>query len=137
MRLSSQDLFSKAQTIGTAIGDTASTDVLDFGAHGAELDSKLQWFVALDNTALSTGAATLAVALQTSDDNNNSFTTVRSFGPFAKSALIEGAHLVQGEALPTKDLGRYVRLLYTGAGQAFSTAPKITAGLLMGDYPVS
>ena len=48
MILSLQDLFSNGQTIGTATGDTASTNTLDWASHKDDLSRNLSIFGKVD-----------------------------------------------------------------------------------------
>ena len=58
--LSKEDMFSDAQDIPVTLNAaTDITNVLDFMAHGDDIDKLLRWFVILGETATSDGAATL------------------------------------------------------------------------------
>ncbi len=134
MLLSKQDNFSETQTIATAQGATNSANTLDWGAHGDDIGRFLSLFVLCTNTAASDGDATLAITFQTSA-NGTDFTTLQTW-TFAKTALVAGAYLVNGEPLPL-GLKRYNKLVYTGGAADFTTAPIITAGIVRNDVPVA
>ena len=128
-------MFSEEQAIGTPIGDTPSTNVLDWGQHGDDIDARLRWFAQLQNKPESAGSATLVVKFQTSEDNTT-WETLKETPAVALADLEPGQMLVDGDYLPRK-LKRYNRLVYTVGTAAFSTAPVVTAGIVRNDMPVS
>lgn len=136
MQISKEDLFSDSQAIPVTLNAaTNSTDVLDFKANGDDHDKHLRWFVILEETATSDGAATLTITWQTSA-NNSSWTTVYTSATFALTSLVAGAKLVDGLVLPT-GLLRYNKLVYTNGTAAFTNTPAVSAGVIRNDMPIS
>lgn len=134
MLLSKEDMFCYEQTIGTAIGNTDSTDTLDWSAHGNDVGRFLSVFAMVAASAASSGSPTLTISWQTSADNST-FTPLKTWGPFALADVVKGAYLIDGEPLPF-GLKQYNKLVFAGADAAFSTAPKITAGVVRNDVPI-
>jgi hypothetical protein len=85
----------------------------------------------LKNTCASAGAATFAIALQTSADNL-SWTTLKTWTAVALADMTAEKFLVDNEALPDGIL-RYQRLYYTVAGADYTTGPIVDAGLIRND----
>lgn len=136
MLLSKEDMFSDAQEIPVTLNAaTDSANVLDFKAHGDDIDKLLRWFVILGETATSDGAATLTITWQTSE-NGTDWTTVYTSATFALASLVAGAKLVDGLVLPT-GLKRYNKLVYTNAGAAFTNTPAVDAAVIRNEMPIS
>lgn len=132
MLLSKEDMFSEDQTItATENAVTYSTNVLDWGAHGNDIDKELRLFVLTKNTAASAGAATLTIAIETSADNVT-FTALKTYTALALAALATGQFVVNNDVLPN-GLLKYVRISYTVLAAAFTTAPKLDAGIIRND----
>ena len=130
MTLDNQSLFSDGQALTNTLSgsatsvSTVSESTLDWKNHGDDVGHYLAWFVMLTEGA-GAGTSTLNAALQTSADNS-SWETVSSKTVTAPAA---GAFVVDGDALPS-GLKRYVRVNYTIGTAEFTTAPKVTAGLV-------
>ena len=129
-------MFSDSQAI-TATAD--STNILDLGAHGDDIQRELTLFVQFRGTVESNGASTLVITLNTDDALNAGGTdlaadnTLWTSASIAKTALTDGAMLVKMPLPP--GIQRYLRLTYT-VGTANLTAGAIDAGLIWGiDQP--
>lgn len=129
-------MFSDSQAI-TATAD--STNILDLGAHGDDIQRELTLFVQFRGTVESGGASTLVITLNTDDALNAGGTdlaadnTLWTSASIAKTALTDGAMLVKMPLPP--GIQRYLRLTYT-VGTANLTAGAIDAGLIWGiDQP--
>lgn len=129
-------MFSDSQAI-TATAD--STNILDLGAHGDDIQRELTLFVQFRGTVESGGASTLVITLNTDDTLNAGGTdlaadnTLWTSASIAKTALTDGAMLVKMPLPP--GIQRYLRLKYT-VGTANLTAGAIDAGLVWGiDQP--
>ena len=134
MQLSRQDMFCNllASTDQAAL---SSTDTLDWGAMGEDIDKELRWFVLNQRTATSAAsAATLVITWQTSA-NNNDWTTIYTSATFTTAQLAIGTMLVNGLTLPTGTL-RYNKLVFTSAAANWTIAPLLTAGIVRNDMPV-
>lgn len=110
----------------TATGDTASTNVYDFGSDasaGAALNRNLWIQAQVDTTATSGGAATLQAVLQDSADGTT-FADVLAGPVVALAGLTAGTKLL--ETPPPMSLRRYVRIAWR-VGTAALTAGKFTA----------
>jgi hypothetical protein len=135
MLLSKEDMFSEAQAItGTENAVTYSTNVLDWGAHGNDIDKELRLFILNTQAAVGAGAS-LTIAFETSADNTT-FTTLKSYTAIAVGGLTVDTFLVKNDVLPD-GLKRYNRLSFTVTGAALSTVPKLTAGLIRNDGHVT
>ncbi len=123
--------LATAQAV-TSTGDTASTNVYDFGSAAtadAALVGEELWINALvDTTATSGGAATVQVVLQDSADNVT-FADVLSGPVVALAKLKAGTPLLLTE--PPVGLRRYFRVAWR-VGTAALTAGKFTAFVSMG-----
>lgn len=112
--------LATAQTV-TAIGDTVSTNVYDFGSAptaDAALTSPYLWLNAqVATTATSGGAATVQAVLQDSADNAT-FADVLSGPVVALAALTAGAPLLIVQ--PPVGLRRYFRVAWRVAGAALT-----------------
>lgn len=112
--------LATAQTV-TAIGDTVSTNVYDFGSAptaDAALTSPYLWLNAqVATTATSGGAATVQAVLQDSADNAT-FADVLSGPVVALAALKAGAPLLIVQ--PPVGLRRYFRVAWRVAGAALT-----------------
>ena len=129
-------MFSDSQAI-TATAD--STNILDLGAHGDDIQRELTLFVQFRGTVDSAGQSTLIIQLNTDDalnaggDDLAADNTLWTSASIAKTALTDGAMLVKMPLPP--GIQRYLRLTYT-VGTANLTAGAIDAGLVWGiDQP--
>lgn len=119
--------FSEAQAI-TSTGNANSTNTLDFLKGGDEVAKSLNLLVQVTQDAdfASEGAATLAVAIATSDDGSN-WTTLLSLPAMGLTALKKGARPWGFVKVPY-GVKRYLKLVYT-VGTAAMTAGKVFAAL--------
>lgn len=112
--------LATAQAV-TAIGDTVSTNVYDFGSAptaDAALTSPFLWLNAqVATTVTSGGAATVQAVLQDSADNAT-FADVLSGPVTALAALTAGAPLLILQ--PPVGLRRYFRVVWRVAGAALT-----------------
>ena len=129
-------MFSDSQAI-TATAD--STNILDLGAHGDDIQRELTLFVQFRGNVDSAGQSTLIIQLNTDDalnaggDDLAADNTLWTSASIAKTALTDGAMLVKMPLPP--GIQRYLRLTYT-VGTANLTAGAIDAGLVWGiDQP--
>lgn len=124
MQPSKQDMFCEGQQVATT-STTASTNVLDFHAHGDDILNKL-FLVVLITVAL-VGAGTVTIKWQTCDAEDFGSGVVETLlTPTALSATdTAGTFAVKNAALP-RGLKRYNRLLFTAA-DTITTAPAFTA----------
>ena len=106
MILSKEDMFSEAQACAS-MNATASTHVLDFHAHGAEVMGGLFWSVIPSVAIASTG---VTVAWETAD--NESFTGAKTVFSKTTGAVPAGEPAIDAERIP-KGCLRYNRLKYT------------------------
>jgi hypothetical protein len=136
MIFDTQSLFSNAQAITAT---TASTNLIDLGAHGTVYGAstalprdmgkgkKLPVLIQVTETFATLTSLTISVEV----DDNSSFssaTTVATTGAVAAAALTAGKQF-SIDTLPLGTNERYVRLKYTVAGSD-ATAGKITAGIV-------
>ncbi len=129
-------MFSDSQDL-TSTAD--STNILDLGAHGDDIQRELTLFVQFRGTVESGGNSTLVITLNTDDALNAGGTdlaadnAIWTSASIAKTALTDGAMLVKMPLPP--GIQRYLRLTYT-VGTANLTAGAIDAGLIWGiDQP--
>jgi len=129
-------MFSDSQDL-TSTAD--STNILDLGAHGDDIQRELTLFVQFRGAVDSGGASTLIIQLNTDDalnaggDDLAADNTLWTSASIAKTALTDGAMLVKMPLPP--GIQRYLRLKYT-VGTANLTAGAIDAGLVWGiDQP--
>ncbi|WP_286952877.1 MULTISPECIES: Bbp16 family capsid cement protein [Aminobacterium] len=128
MILDKELIFSKNQAV-TDLGAAASTDVVDLTKPGDAIDS-LWLQVLCTETATSTGDATVAIALETSDTEAfTSADTLVATAALAKTAIVAGTALLTAR-LPM-GCKRYLRMSYT-VGTAALTKGKFTAFLVSG-----
>lgn len=124
MILDKLQMFSESQVVTAS---AASTSVVDLGAAGEAIGNELYLVVQVPVAATATGAATVAIDLETdSDEAFGTKQTLFSSGPIGKAALSVGAEPVKVK-LPI-GLKRYLRLSYTVATGPL-TAGKFTAFL--------
>ena len=135
MYIDAQSLFSNGQTIATAAGDTVSANTIDFGSHGREMGDKLRVFAQVTSPAASAGAATLKAVLQQSS-NNSDWVDVMTGPTLALADIVAGAMLFDGVPFTELVTKRYLRVSFTGAVADFTTAPKVTAGIIEDGTPV-
>jgi len=134
MQLSQKDLFCSALA-STDQAALSSTDTLDWGAAGNDIDGELRWFVLNTRAATSAGAATLTITWQTSANNSN-WTTLYTSATFTLAeCAVAGSYLINGLNLPT-GLLRYNKLVFTSAGANWTIAPLLTAGVVKNDMVV-
>jgi hypothetical protein len=112
----------------TSTGSTNSTNTLDFGKEGDEVAKSLNLLIQVEQDAdfASSGAATLAASIQTSDDNSN-WTTLLSLPAVGLTALKKGARPWGFMKVPY-GVKRYLKVVYT-IGTAAMTAGKVWAVL--------
>ena len=129
-------MFSDSQDL-TSTAD--STNILDLGAHGDDIQRELTLFVQFRGNVESAGQSTLIIQLNTDDalnadgDDLAADNTLWTSASIAKTALTDGAMLVKMPLPP--GIQRYLRLTYT-VGTANLTAGAIDAGLIWGiDQP--
>ena len=113
MDLSKEDLFFDGKAVTKATATTS--DVLDFGKHGDDIQHKLFWFV-------HTSAAGATTIVWQTSDNGQTFTALETKNVTAAA----NDYCVKNEVLP-KGLKRYNRLSITTAADA-----EVTAGLITG-----
>lgn len=128
MILDTQEQFSAAQSIVSAAGDVASTNVYDTGA-AADVGVGEELYIVAKTIAAVVGAgATVQVVLQT--DDNVGFATPTEFpltAALAPAALGANTEIVK-QRLPI-GLERYIRVVYRIAGAA-TTAGTVDAFLV-------
>lgn len=129
MFIDAQSLFSNGQTLATVAGDTVSSNTIDLGSHGREMGAKLRVFAQVTSPAASSGAATLKAVLQQSA-NNSDWVDVMTGPTLALAAIVAGAMLFDGVPFTELVTKRYLRVSFTGAVADFTTAPKVTAGII-------
>lgn len=122
MILDNEMILSNAQAV-TSVGDTASTNQIDFGRNGAGYNKKV--FVSVNTTATSGGSATLVATVQCDTDVAfGSPTNLFATSAVAVANLTAGTKLL--EFTMPAEVERYVRVLYT-VGTAALTAGKFNA----------
>ena len=110
---------------GTVIGGSSALD-RDIGK-GTPLEILIQWTVA----AVSGGASTVTVDLETADNSSfSSATVLATTGAIAKATLVAG-YQMKIHYMP-RGAERYIRLNYT-VGTADLTAGNVTAGFVAGE----
>lgn len=129
-------MFSDSQELRSTAD---STNILDLGAHGDDIQRELTLFVQFRGNVESAGQSTLIIQLNTDDtlnaggDDLAADNTLWTSASIAKTALTDGAMLVKMPLPP--GIQRYLRLKYT-VGTANLTAGAIDAGLVWGiDQP--
>lgn len=129
-------MFSDSQPLRSTAD---STNILDLGAHGDDIQRELTLFVQFRGNVESAGQSTLIIQLNTDDalnaggDDLAADNTLWTSASIAKTALTDGAMLVKMPLPP--GIQRYLRLKYT-VGTANLTAGAIDAGLVWGiDQP--
>lgn len=114
MFLDALNSYSRNQNL-TATGN--STNIIDHGGNGRDIGIGEQLYLVVNVKAASGTSPTLAVALQT--DDNDSFSSAASLTAKAAVAAVDGLQIV----LPIPPgVERYTRVAYTLAG----TSPDIT-----------
>lgn len=118
--------LSEAQTL-TSTGDAVSTNTLDFGHEGDEAAKTLNLVVQTVEGFESSGAATLAVAVETKNAADSAWTTLLTLPAIAKDKLGKGERPWGFVKVPygVKEL---LRLKYT-VGTAAFTKGKVYATL--------
>jgi len=124
-------LFSDAQSVEGAAGTIASTNVLELNAQ--EADDGLYADFIIDTSVTSTGAATLAVQIKTSDTISSgalsgTIVTLAQTDAYAKADLTAGSSTIPPIRLP-RGLLRYVQVYYV-IGGATIAAGAISARLV-------
>ena len=129
-------MFSDSQELRSTAD---STNILDLGAHGDDIQRELTLFVQFRGAVDSAGESTLIIQLNTDDalnaggDDLAADNTLWTSASIAKTDLTDGAMLVKMPLPP--GIQRYLRLKYT-VGTANLTAGAIDAGLVWGiDQP--
>lgn len=130
MILSAEDLFSDDQDLAQTAAAYDSTNIIKLPANSAH-GNPLRILVQVTETFTSAGAATLAIDLET-DDNEAmaSATDLVSIAAIGKATLVAG-YKFYINFVPRGDEG-FLRLEYT-IGTATTTAGKITAGIIFDD----
>lgn len=117
------EMFSEKQTV-TATAD--STNVIDIGAHGDDLQRNLTLFVQVREAAEAEGSATVNFQVYTGDEEGSQATLVHETGTIGKATLVNGYFPLK-IPLPA-NVGRYLKLTYTVATGPL-TKGKFDAGL--------
>ena len=126
MYVDSQLMLSDAQAVTAS---AASTNAVDLGPNGRQVavGDPAYLFVTVDESFAAEGAATLTLAVQTSDASDfGTAVTLLTTQAYAKASLTAGRTPII-LALP-QGLGRYLRLSYTVATGPM-TAGRISAVL--------
>ena len=128
MILDTQETFSDAQSVASAAGDVASTNVYDTGAAADIGIGNDVYLYAKMNAALVGAGASIAVVLQDSADNStfSDVQVVSKVTPVASA--VANAELVRAR-LPI-GLRRYIRLAYRISG-ATTTGGTVTSALVL------
>ncbi len=127
MDLSKEDMFAEGQQLNGTTLTVASTNVLDFHAHGDDVLNKLFWSLFVD---AATNGSALTVQWYTSAAENCDGEVKIYEKSIAKEGLTAGAYPIKDEALP-KGLKRYNRLKFTTEASK-SGYPKVSAFLHSG-----
>jgi hypothetical protein len=120
------EMFSNAQAV---TGTADSTNVLDLGAHGDDLQRNLMLFVQVREPATAEGAATVKVGVYTGTAEGSQATLLHETAAIAKATLVAGYFMLK-IPLPA-NVGRYLKLTYTVATGPL-TAGTFDAGLIWG-----
>lgn len=121
-------LFSDKQTV-SATAD--STNTIDFGAAGRNLNARVRAFAQLLNDAV--GLTSLTAELRGSKDGS-SWTSVATSGAVPVAQLKKGAQLFKDVPYLVDAPFRYFKVGYTVSGTA-TTAPVVTAGVIADGVP--
>jgi len=132
MLIDKENLVSYKQAITVT---AVSTDKVDLGPNHwmgySGNDRDIPIFLAIDETFLATGAATLTIDIQSSNDEafGSGVVTHSTIGPFAKTDLVPAdKDMVRHNLAIPAEVKRYLRANYTVATGPF-TAGKITLGV--------
>ena len=132
MLLDKQNQFSAdAGDSPTAIGSTASTNVIDLGVArdiGGATSDQLMLLAQVITAFTSGGSGTLKVQYQGSNDNAT-WSTLAQSDDIAVASLTAGYKFLAGELVNPNTLYRYHRLNYV-IGTAVMTAGAIRAGFV-------
>lgn len=128
--LDAQNLFSDAQQITAATGTYDSQNTIDFGAGaGRNLNPRARVFCQIINTPVGTGS-TLKAVLVGCNTLAGTYTEIASSAEFTIADMQAGTLILEGFPELLKSNYRYVKMQYVVGGAAFTTAPKVTAGIV-------
>jgi len=133
MHISNEDLFCEdlASTNQAALD---STNTLDWGAHGDDIDYLMRWFVLCTKAATSAGAATLVITWETSADDET-YSAIYTSETFALADIAVDTLLIDNLPIP-KGVLRYNKLVFTSAVADWTIAPTFTAAIVRNDMPI-
>jgi hypothetical protein len=136
MLIDASNQFSANQSL-TALGSTASTNIIDLGVArdigDAVTNRDLFLLCQVSTTFASGGSATLQVQLQSAPDNGSgqpdTWATIEQSDAIPLASLVQGYKFLAGAMASPPTPGRFLRLNYV-IGTAVMTAGAITAGLV-------
>jgi len=135
MLLDSSNQFSASQAV-TALGSTASTNIIDLGIArdiGDAVTASLYLLCQVAAAFTSGGSATLQVQVQSAPDNGSgspgTWSTIDQSDAIAVASLVQGYKFLPGAMVSPTTPGRFLRLNYV-VGTAVMTGGAITAALV-------
>ena len=136
MLLDSSNQFSASQAV-TALGSTASTNIIDLGIArdiGDAVTNKDLFLLCQVATAFASGgSATLQVQVQSAPDNGSglpgTWSIIEQSDAVAVASLVQGYKFLPGAMVSPATPGRFLRLNYI-IGTAVMTAGAVTAALV-------
>jgi hypothetical protein len=135
MLLDSSNQFSASQAV-TALGSTASTNIIDLGIArdvGDAVTASLYLLCQVATAFASGGSATLQVQVQSAPDNGSgspgTWSTIEQSDAIPVASLVQGYKFLPGAMVSPTTPGRFLRLNYV-IGTAAMTAGAATAALV-------
>ncbi len=141
MLLDKQNMFSEAQSVGTAIATVVSTNSIDLGAAGTTptgaaigydigKSGDVRILCQVTSTVTSGGAATIQAQLVMSDNANLSSPTVLQETTVIALATLIAGYQFRLNTIPAGITKRYLGMQYV-VGTAAPTAGTITSGIVL------
>lgn len=129
--LDAQNLFSDGQVVTSTVGSHDSQNIIDLGVGaGRNLNPRERVFCQIINDPVGNADSTFAVKLQGCDTIDGTYTDIATTSDVAATSLKAGYLMMEGYPELLKTSCRFLKLVYVVGGAAFSTAPKVTAGII-------
>jgi len=135
MLLDSSNQFSASQAL-TALGSTASTNIIDLGIArdiGDAVTASLYLLCQVATAFTSGGSATLQVQVQSAPDNGSgspgAWSTLEQSDAIPVASLVQGYKFLPGAMVSPATPGRFLRLNFV-IGTAVMTGGTVTAALV-------
>lgn len=129
--LDGQNLFSDAQSVTASVGEHDSQNTIDLGAGaGRNLNPRARVFCQIVNDPVGASGTTFAVKLVGCDTYNGVFKDIAVTSNVSAGNLKAGYLMLEGYPELLKTNYRYLKLVYVVGTAGFTTAPKVTAGII-------